>query len=88
MFELTLIGPAAETLAQRQRATAPDLVTLIFGVALMLVWAGFVEAFLSQYHEPMIPYSAKIIFGCIELAMLVLFLARSGRRAAAASTSG
>ena len=45
----------------------------------MLVWAGLIEAFLSQYHEPVIPYFAKIAFGCIELAMLVLFLSRSGR---------
>lgn len=69
-----------ERLAQRFRTVAPDLVTLIFGVALMLIWAGVVEAFLSQYHEPVIPYSAKIIFGCIELVMLVLFLARCGRK--------
>ena len=69
-----------ERLAQRFRAVAPDLVTLIFGVGLMLIWAGLVEAFLSQYHEPVIPYSAKIIFGCIELVMLVLFLARCGRK--------
>jgi uncharacterized membrane protein SpoIIM required for sporulation len=74
-----------ERLAQRFRAVVPDLVTLIFGVALMLVWAGIIEAFLSQYHEPVIPYMAKIIFGCIELVLLILFLARSGRAAAAGS---
>ncbi len=68
-----------ERLAERFRAVAPDLVTLIFGVGLMLIWAGLVEAFLSQDHEPAIPYVAKIAFGCIELALLVLFLARSGR---------
>jgi len=68
-----------ERLAQRFRAVTPDLVTLIFGVALMLVWAGIIEAFLSQYHEPLIPYWAKILFGCVELTLLVLFLARSGR---------
>ncbi len=69
-----------ERLAQRFRASAPDLVTLICGVAVMLIWAGFIEAFLSQYHEPVIPYVAKIAFGCIELVMLVLFLARSGTK--------
>jgi uncharacterized membrane protein SpoIIM required for sporulation len=77
-----------ERLAERFRAIAPDLVTLIFGVALMLVWAGIIEAFLSQYHEPVIPYSAKIAFGCIELVMLILFLARCGReKATTAATS-
>ena len=69
-----------ERLAQRFRATAPDLVTLIFGVGVMLIWAGFIEAFLSQYHEPVIPYAVKIAFGGIELALLILFLARSGRK--------
>ena len=70
-----------ERLTARLRMITPDLVTLICGVALMLVWAGFVEAFLSQYHEPVIPYSVKIGFGCVELALLALFLSRSGRRA-------
>ena len=74
-----------ERLGQRFRAIAPDLVTLIFGVGVMLIWAGFIEAFLSQYHEPVIPYAAKIGFGCIELMLLILFLARSGKRAEAAA---
>jgi len=43
------------TMASRLRAIGPDLVTLIGGVAVMLVWAGFVEAFLSQYHQPVLP---------------------------------
>lgn len=66
-------------LRARLRAVAPDLVRLIYGVAVMLVWAGFVEAFLSQYHEPVLPYTVKIAFGLLELALLVFFLARSGR---------
>jgi uncharacterized membrane protein SpoIIM required for sporulation len=70
-----------ERLAQRCRAVAPDLVTLIGGVGVMLVWAGLVEAFLSQYHEPVIPYWTKILFGGVELALLILFLARAGRKA-------
>ena len=64
---------------ERMRALGPDLATLIGGVAVMLVWAGFVESFLSQYHEPVIPYWVKITFGCVELAVLVWFLG-SGRR--------
>jgi len=65
-------------LAGRLRAVSRDVVTLICGVALMLVWAGSVEAFLSQYHEPYIPYAAKIAFGTAELALLFLFLFKSG----------
>jgi uncharacterized membrane protein SpoIIM required for sporulation len=68
-----------EGLAARLRAGAPDVVTLSFGAALMLVWAGIVEAFLSQYHEPVLPYVVKIIFGLVELAALVWFLSRGGR---------
>jgi uncharacterized membrane protein SpoIIM required for sporulation len=74
-----LIGWGKRTsLRMRFRAVTPDLVTLIGGVALMLVWAGFIEAFLSQYHEPVIPYSVKILFGVTELTLLGLFLFRAG----------
>jgi len=65
-------------LQTRLRNISGDVVTLIFGVGLMLVWAGFIEAFLSQYHEPVIPYIAKIAFGCVELILLLLFYAKSG----------
>ncbi len=75
-----------ERLAQRFRKVAPDLVTLIGGVAVMLVWAGLIEAFLSQYHEPVIPYWSKILFGTVELVLLILFLSRAGRKAQTAST--
>jgi uncharacterized membrane protein SpoIIM required for sporulation len=68
-----------ETLRARLRAVAPDLMTLICGVALMLVWAGIVEAFFSQFHAPILPYSVKITFGCVELVALVFFLSRCGR---------
>jgi uncharacterized membrane protein SpoIIM required for sporulation len=74
-----LIGWGRSTsLKNRLRAVAPDLVTLIFGVAVLLIWAGFVESFLSQYHEPIIPYLYKIIFGLVELALLSLLLGKSG----------
>jgi len=68
-----------ETLRARLRAVTPDLVTLICGVSLMLVWAGIVEAFFSQFHAPVLPYSVKITFGCIELVGLIFFLSRCGR---------
>ena len=68
----------------RLRAILPDLVTLACGAALLLVWAGIVEAFFSQYHEPVVPYAAKIAFGVLELILLFSFLLRSGRREQAA----
>lgn len=83
-----LIGVASnKPMADRLRAVGPDVVTLIGGVALMLVWAGVVEAFFSQYHAPIIAYEIKIAFGAAELLLLVLFLhyaGRSGRKIAPA----
>jgi uncharacterized membrane protein SpoIIM required for sporulation len=67
------------SLKKRLRTVAPALVTLLCGLAMMLVWAGIVEAFFSQYHEPVIPYDAKIIFGTLELAALILFFGWSGK---------
>ncbi|MCK5229712.1 MAG: stage II sporulation protein M, partial [Desulfobulbaceae bacterium] len=65
-------------LKSRLREISGDLVTLISGVAIMLVWAGFIEAFFSQYHEPVIPYEVKIGLGIVELTLLILFLWKSG----------
>ena len=67
------------SLKKRLRTVAPELVTLLCGLAVMLIWAGIVEAFFSQYHEPVIPYDAKIIFGVIELIALILFFGLSGK---------
>jgi uncharacterized membrane protein SpoIIM required for sporulation len=74
-------------LTARLREISRELLTLIGGVSLLLVWAGFVEAFLSQYHEPIIPYAAKIAFGLVELCLLTLFLAKSGAQPPAGAPS-
>jgi len=66
------------SLKNRLRLVSGDLVTLIGGTAVMLVWAGIIEAFFSQYHEPVLPYEVKIGFGIIEMIVLVLFLGKSG----------
>lgn len=67
-----------DSFKMRLRAVRADLMTLIGGVALLLIWAGVIESFLSQYHEPVIPYSVKITFGAVELLLLILFLSKSG----------
>ena len=73
------------SLRMRLRRISQDLVTLICGVALMLVWAGIIEAFFSQYHEPVMPYEIKIGFGVFELIILTLFLTIAGRKKASES---
>jgi uncharacterized membrane protein SpoIIM required for sporulation len=73
-----------KAMGARLREIAPDLVTLIIGVALMLVWAGIIEAFFSQYHEPIIPYAVKIAFGTVQLLLLIAYLTFSGRKYEAA----
>ena len=65
---------------ERLRHATPSVVTLAGGAAVMLVWAGIVESFISQYHRPVLPYEAKIAFGCVELVLLTAFLAYSGRK--------
>ncbi len=61
-------------LSTRLRAIQKDVTILIGGVAIMLVWAGIVESFLSQHHQPVVPYAVKIAFGLAELAALIWFL--------------
>jgi uncharacterized membrane protein SpoIIM required for sporulation len=66
-------------LFDRLRQVGPELITLISGVAILLVWAGIVESVISQYHEPVFPYELKIAFGVFEGIILVLYLWKSGR---------
>ena len=81
VFAGALIGWGSRlTRKQRLREVGPDLVTLVGGTAVMLVWAGLIESFFSQYHEPFLPYSLKIAFGCAELLGLALFLWRAGAK--------
>jgi len=56
---------------------------LIAGLALMLVWAGIMEAFFSQHHAPVLPYGFKVAVGAAELALLTIYLLLVGRRSTA-----
>ncbi|MBI1321092.1 MAG: stage II sporulation protein M [Candidatus Hydrogenedens sp.] len=76
----TLIGwGTSDNLRSRLRKSRPDIVTLIFGAAIVLIWAGIVESFFSQYHEPVVPYAVKILFGTVQLVVFYLFLGLAGR---------
>ena len=63
----------------RLRAVAPDVFAILGGAAGLLVWAGLVEAFISQYHRPVVGYELKIALGVCEAVALVLFLRQAGR---------
>ena len=67
------------TRRERLRVISPDVLHLAGTAAVMLVWAGIIESFLSQYHQPVIPYNLKIGFGLVELTLLTFFFARAGK---------
>jgi len=64
------------------RQSMREWLVLIAGMAMMLVWAGMMEAFFSQYHAPVLPYGFKIAVGGAELALLTAYLLLIGRRKA------
>ncbi|HEY4300618.1 MAG TPA: stage II sporulation protein M [Candidatus Didemnitutus sp.] len=66
----------------RLRSVADDVATLAGGASLMLIWAGMMESYFSQYHEPVLPYAMKIGIGLAEGTLLVFFYGFVGRRAA------
>ncbi|MDD2600273.1 MAG: stage II sporulation protein M, partial [Kiritimatiellae bacterium] len=66
-------GRTRLSLAMRLRQALPDIVTLMFGVMLMMAWAGVIEAAFSQYHEPVLPYWFKIAFGTVQLLLVLWF---------------
>ena len=66
-------------LRQRFARIRNDLLTLVGGAALLLIWAGIVESFLSQYHHPSF-YPWKIGLGAIQLIALILYLSFCGRK--------
>jgi uncharacterized membrane protein SpoIIM required for sporulation len=65
---------------RNMRESTREWLLLIAGLAMMLVWAGFMEAFFSQHHEPVLPYGFKVAVGTAELAILTVYLALVGRR--------
>lgn len=76
-----LLGSEArtQTLGERLRSIRGDLLVLFCGIAALLVWAGLIEAFFSQHHEPALPYAVKITFGLIQIVLLAAYLGLAGR---------
>jgi uncharacterized membrane protein SpoIIM required for sporulation len=62
------------------RQSMREWLLLVAGLAMMLVWAGLMEAFFSQHHEPVLPYGFKVAVGGAELVLLTVYLLLIGRR--------
>ncbi len=53
---------------------------LVLGGMPILVLAGMIEGTISQMHEPILPYPAKLVFAALVATGLSTFLYRAGRR--------
>lgn len=62
------------------RESMREWLVLVAGLALMLSWAGIMEAFFSQHHEPALSYSLKVAVAGAELVLLAIYLLVIGRR--------
>lgn len=84
VFAAALIGWGdRKGLGTRLADVLSDVVAILSGVAALLVWAGLVESYLSQQHEPVLPYALKIALGLLEASLLSVFLWPAGRRSEA-----
>ncbi len=80
MIGRAVIGWGSELrLPERFRLIRNDLLTILGGAAVLLIWAGLVESFLSQYHKPEF-YPWKITLGLAQLILLFAFLGYAGKR--------
>lgn len=64
---------------RNMRRAMREWLLLIAGLAMLLVWAGIMEAFFSQHHAPVLPYGFKVAVGAAELALLTTYLLLTGR---------
>lgn len=62
------------------RESMREWLVLVAGLAMMLVWAGLMEAFFSQHHAPVLPYGFKVAVAAAELLLLTIYLSVIGRR--------
>jgi uncharacterized membrane protein SpoIIM required for sporulation len=62
------------------RQSMREWLVLVAGLAMMLVWAGVMEAFFSQHHSPVLPYAFKVAVAAAELVLLTIYLMLIGRR--------
>jgi uncharacterized membrane protein SpoIIM required for sporulation len=65
---------------RKVRQSMREWLVLVAGLAMMLVWAGLMEAFFSQHHAPVLPYAFKVAVAAAELVLLTIYLLTVGRR--------
>jgi hypothetical protein len=53
--------------------------SLVLGGMPMLVLAGVIEGTISQMHEPLVPYPAKLLFAATVAVGVFAFLLQAGR---------
>jgi uncharacterized membrane protein SpoIIM required for sporulation len=68
------------------RQSMREWLVLVAGLAMMLVWAGIMEAFFSQHHAPVLPYGFKVAVAAAELVLLTMYLLVIGRGEVATET--
>lgn len=76
----TLLQGGREPRWQRLRRILPDLLTLFGGLCCLLIWAGTVEAFVSQHSAPGWGTAAPILAGVLEVLLLAAYLGMAGRK--------
>lgn len=64
------------------RRSMTEWLLLVVGLAMMLTWAGIMEAFFSQHHAPVLPYQFKVAVGAAELVLLAIYLGMIGKKEA------
>lgn len=84
LARLLLRGREERNLHQSVR----EWLLLVAGLAMMLVWAGIMEAFFSQHHAPVLPYGFKIAVAGAELVLLTAYLGLIGRSGDAGKVKG
>jgi uncharacterized membrane protein SpoIIM required for sporulation len=68
------------------RHSMREWLVLVAGLAMMLVWAGLMEAFFSQHHAPVLPYEFKVAVAVAELVLLTTYLLLIGHKDAGADS--
>jgi len=70
-----LYAPGLAGRAQALHTAGRDALTLLLGATATLIVAGLIEGTVSQMHEPLVPYPAKIAFAAVVGSAYFAYLA-------------